>query len=638
MLGKEESTDPSHRSLPPEEVGKMDKLLNFLSQDEDEDEDEYVSEAEAEEELRRDGIEPLALRQQIKEILFPPAQVPVLAVQPFSTLNTEYDGEVLLDMADQISLRLSRYSQVVVRPLSSVLCFAEAAHDPVKLGKKLGADFVLTGDVLGEGENISVVARFNRVRDGAELWEGKYDGSVKQIFKIEDLITERVIRRLNLRLAKDELERLSQSHSENPDAYHKYRLARFHLNKYTKTSLEKAAELFAGAIGIDPRFAPAYAGLADCYIAAGMYNINPPMENFERGFAYARQAVRLDPTLVEAHTSKAYAHMCYGWNWGAAETAFRRAIELSPNYAPAHQGYAHLLGALGRFEEALVEIDRALELDPTSVFANTVRGFILYYGGRHEESRRQFYRARNINSHFDAAYYGLALSCEQLALAHLADDDAAAARDKFDEAEWAARRALKFSRNNSQKRALQAHIYALRKEQDKALCELAQLEALCKKEYVSPFHMAAIYAAQGRTDKAMSCLRKAYKLRDQWLVLLNVEPRFAPMRQDKRFRKLLRKLGFPSTARLPRGATLAAQALLPTVFISSAVLLATSAAGGVSRNSLLLTFVAALCGAASIYVSAELQKTLRTNNIILPTVKLAVARWWRQRPQRPQRR
>jgi TolB-like protein/Flp pilus assembly protein TadD len=635
MSGKEESTDPAARSLPPDDVGVMDKLLNVLSQDwdEGEDEDEYISEAEAEEELRREGIQPLALRQQLKELLFPPEQAPVLAVQPFSTLNTEDDGEVLLDMADQISLRLSRYSQVVVRPLSSVLCLSETARDPVKLGKKLGADFVLTGDVLGEGENISVVARFNRVRDGAELWEGKYDGSVKQIFKIEDLITERVIRRLNLHLAKDELARLTKSHSENPDAYHKYRLARCHLNKYTRTSLEKAAGLFGEAISLDPQFAPAHAGLADCYIAMGMYNITPPMENFERGFAHARDAVRLDPMLVEAHTSKAYAHMCYGWNWEAAESTFRKAIELNTNYAPAHQGYAHLLGALGRFEEALVEIDRAVELDPTSVFANTVRGFILYNAGRHEESRRQFYRARNINSHFDAAYYGLALSCEQLALAHLAGDDAAAARDKFDEAEWAARRALKFSRNNSQKRALQAHIYALRKEQDKALHELAQLEALCEKEYVSPFHMAAIYAAQGRTDKAITYLRKAYKLRDQWLVLLNVEPRFAPMRQDKRFKKLLRKLGFPSTARLPKGLALAAQALLPTFFISCAVLLVTSAASGVSRSSLLLTFATTLCVAASIFVSTELQKALRTNNIILPTIKLAVRRWWRQKPK-----
>ncbi|HEX8136786.1 MAG TPA: tetratricopeptide repeat protein [Pyrinomonadaceae bacterium] len=612
----------------------MDKLLNFLSQDCDEDEGEYMSEAEAEEELRREGVQPLALRQQIKELLFPPSQVPVLAVRPFSTLNTEQAGEVLLDMADQISLRLSRYRQVIVRPLSSVLCLSTDAHDPVKLGRKLGADFVLTGDILGEGEKISVVARFNRVRDGAELWEGKYDGSVNQIFKIEDLITERVIRRLNLRLAKDDLERLTKSHSENPDAYHKYRLARCHLNKYTRTSLEKAAELFKEAISSDPQFAPAHAGLADTYIAMGMYNIVPPMENFERGFAHARDAVRLDPTLVEAHTSEAYAHMCYGWNWECAESAFRKAIELNPNYAPAHQGYAHLLGALGRFQEAQAEIDRGLELDPTSVFANTVRGFILYYAGRYEESSQQFYRTRNLNSHFDAAYYGLALACEQLALAHLEAGDAASARDKFDEAEWAARCARKFSRNNSQKRALQAHIYALRKEQDKALHELAQLEALCEKEYVSPFHMATIYAAQGRIDKAIICLRKAYKLRDQWLVLLNVEPRFAPLRQDKRFKKLLRRLGFPSAARLPKRVALAARVLLPSVFISSAALLAMSAAGGVSRNSLLLSFATALCVAASTFVSAKLQKALRTNNIILPTIKLAVIRWWRQKTQR----
>lgn len=632
MSGKEESTDPVSRGLPPDNVGMVDKLLNFLSRDEDGDEDEYLSEAEAEEELRQKGVSLLALRQQVKEILFPPEQVPVIVVQPFSTLNTECDGEVVLDMSDQINFRLSRYRQVIVRPLSSILSLSESTSDPVQLGKKLEADFVLSGDVLGEGEEISVVTRFNRVRDGAELWEGKYDGSVKQIFKIEDLITERVVRRLNLRLAKDELERLTASHSDNPDAYHKYRLARFHLNKYTKTSLEKAAALFREAIGIDPLFAPAYAGLADTYIAIGMYNITPPMENFERGFAYARAAVRLDPTLVEAHTSKAYAHMCYGWNWEEAERAFRKAIEINPNYAPAHQGYAHLLSALGRFDEAVSEIKRALDLDRSSVFANTVYGFILYYAGNYEESRRQFYRTRNLNSHFDATYYGLALVCEQLALAQLEANDPAAAREKFDEAEWAARCARKFSRNNSQKRALQAHIYVLRNEQDKALQELTQLESLCEKEYVSPFHMATIYAAQGRSDRAIKCLRKAYKLRDQWLVLLNVEPRFALLRQDRRFKKLLRKLRFPAAARLPQRATRAARVLLPSLAVSCAALLAASAVVGVSKKSLLLAFASALWVAAAVFVLGELRKTLRANNIILPTIKLAVIRW-RQKPQ-----
>jgi tetratricopeptide (TPR) repeat protein len=632
MSGKEESTDDQvPRSLPPDDVCMMDKLLNFLSRDEDVD--DYLSEAEAEAELRREGVNLLDSRRQVKEILFPPERVPVVVIQPFSTLNTECDGEVVLDMADQITLRLSRYREVIVRPLSSVLLLLDDTRDPLQLGKKLDADFVLTGDVLGEGEEISVVTRFSRVRDGAELWQGKYDGSVKQIFKIEDLITERVVRRLNLRLAKDELERLTHNHTENPDAYHKYRLARFHLNKYTKTSLENAAELFREAINLDPQFAPAYAGLADSYIAMGMYNIMPPMEKFERGFAYARAAVRLDPTLVEAHTSKAYAHMCYGWNWGEAERAFRKAIEINPNYAPAHQGYAHLLSALGRFDEAVVEIQRALDLDRVSVFANTVYGFILYYARRYEDSRRQFYRARNLNSHFDAAYYGLALACEQLALAHQESGDAAAAREKFDEAEWAARCARKFSRNNSQKRALQAHIYFLRKERDKALQELTQLESLCEKEYVSPFHMATIYAAQGRTDRAIKCLRKAYKLRDQWLVLLNVEPRFAPLRQDRRFKKLLRKLRFPSAARLPQRAASAARMLLPSVAASCAVLLAASMAGSLSKNSVLMAFAAALWVAAAVFVSGEFQKTLRANNIILPTIKLAVIRWWRQKPQ-----
>jgi tetratricopeptide (TPR) repeat protein len=624
--------DPSPVENTPGQPSSMDKLLNFLS--DDDDEEEAMSEAAAEEELRQSGIQPLAVRQKIKDILFAPPQAPVLVIHPFSTLNTEYNGEVLLDMADQISLRLSRFNQVIVRPPSSVLGLSHDIQDPVKLARTLGADFVLTGNILGDGEKFSLVARFSRVRDGAELWEGKYDGSVKRIFEVEDFIAERVIRRLNLRLAKNDLERLTKSHSENPDAYHKYRLGRFHLNQYTKTSLENAAELFKGAISLDSAFAPAHAGLADCYIAKGMYNIASPMESFGRGFAHAQDAIRRDATLVEAHTSKAYSYMLYGWNWEAAESTFKKAIELNPNYAPAHQGYAHLLGALGRFQEAMDEIDRALDLDPTSAFANTVRGFILYYAGSYEESRQQFYRSRNINSYFDALYYGLALACEQLALACLEKGETRAARKKFDEAEWAARRALKFSRNNSQKRALQAHIHELRKEQGKALDELSQLEVLCAKEYVSPFHMATIYAAQGRTDRAITYLKKAYKLRDQWLVLLNVEPRFASLRHDRRFKKLIQKLNFPSASRLPKRVGLAARILLPSVLMSGVALFAVSVFGKVSRDSLLLALAVGLSTAACALALIEFRKFLRAYNIIiLPTIKLSGRRLWRHERQ-----
>jgi tetratricopeptide (TPR) repeat protein len=626
----EDLNDPSAVENTSGQPGLMDKLLNFLSAEEDED--DALSEAEAEEEFRQRGIQPLAVRQKVKDILFAPPQVPVLVIQPFATLNTEYDGQILLDIADQVSLRLSRYRQVIVRPPSSVRALSDDFQDPVKLGRKLGADFILTGNILGEGGKLSVVTRFNRVRDGAELWEGKYESTVERIFEVEDLITDRVIRRLDLRLAQAEPGRLAKNHSENSTAYHKYRLGHFHLNQQTKASLEKAASLFEEAIRLDPWFAPAHAALADCRIMQGVYNIAPPMEKFERGFVHAQDALWRNTELVEAHTSKAYAYMCYGWNWEAAESSFKDAIELNPNYARAHLGYAHLLGALGRFSEAIVEIDRAITLDPTSAFARNVRGFILYYDRRYEESMQQFYSARNVDPHSDVTYYGLALACEQLALACLERGAVQEAGKKFDEAKWAARKAVKLSRNNSQKRALQAHIYVMRNDQDDAFNELSQLEALCAKEYVSPFHMGAIYAAQGKIDKAIKCLKKAYRLRDQWLVLLNVDPRFASLHHDRRFKRLIRKLNFPSVSRPPKKVSLMIRVVLPAVLVSCLMLSMASVLVGLTKGSLIMTFAMMLYTATMGLVITEFQKFLRSYNLTLPTIRISVnrscQRWW----------
>jgi tetratricopeptide (TPR) repeat protein len=414
----------------------------------------------------------------------------------------------------------------------------------------LGADFVLSGEVLREGEQISATTQLINVHDGTKLCDVKYHGRFQEIFVVENLISEMVIQRLNLHLTKAERKRLSGVHAKNPSAYHAYKLGRFYLNHFPKEPLDKAIKYFLEAKDHVSTFAIACSGLADAFTAKGIYNIGSPKESFKEALNYARQALASDPTLAEAYASLGYAYMCYERNWKAAEEAFTQALKLNPNYPLARQGLSHLLGAMGRFPEAFREIDRALTLDPTSPMINAVRGFILYYARRPQEGRTHLSRAVMINRQFDVFYYALALVCEQIALASRQSGDVAGERKMFIEAEKAAHRAIKYSLSNSQKLALRAHLYALQEENEKARLVLKQLNELRATEYVSPFHLATVYAAQGMLEEALELLEEAFENHDQWMMLLNVEPRFEVLRRDERsrakFEDLIQRLHFPS--------------------------------------------------------------------------------------------
>lgn len=365
-----------------------------------------------------------------------------------------------------------------------------------------------------------------------------------------------------------QVETIINKNKQKSEASQKYELGRSYLNlflkQFTKDSLDflkKASEYFSEAKDLDENLAEAHSGLAACAIVGGLYNIAPPEESFAKALEPARKALAINDRLAEAHTSLAYAYMCYKWDWSAAESEYKKALEIDPDYALARQGLAHWLGAMERFEEALTEIDRALEIEPKSLMINVVRGFILYYEGEdYEESWKQFLKTRKLDPRFDATYYGLALACEPLALAYMDKGESEEAKKMFDKAEWAARRAVRLSHGNPVKIAAQAHVHALSGEEDKARQELQQLIALSTVEYVSPFQIATIYAAMVTTcpalensnqaleyyEQALKYLEKAYKTRDQWIVLLNVEPRFTILHEDERFKKLIRNLDFPT--------------------------------------------------------------------------------------------
>lgn len=454
----------------------------------------------------------------------------VIAVLPFRTDEVDTPEGAPLYLADPLISRLSVIPRIIVRPANAIGKYRHASKDLVTAGRELKADYVLGGSVSRTGGRVRVVARLLSVRSSATLLETEYEESWPDILTLEDSICTQVVSRLNLRLTPSEWQCMMKRHTGIPEAYRKYNLGRFHWNKFTDKSFSNAIACFKQAIEIDHHYARAFAGIADCYTWMGILNLYPPEKTFREAKKWAERALKLDCTLAEAHSSLAYTHLCYDWDWAAAEAEFQRAIELSPNYVTAHQGYAHLLAVMGRFDEALSEIERALQVDPYSLIINVVKGVILYEARQYDMSLKQFLETVKLDNKFDATYYGLALVYGKVG--------------KFSEASKAARIAYRLSSYMPVKKTVMAYNHAMSDEVDKAQQELRELNELRtrKNSYVSPFHMALIYAALDKVGQAFECLEEAFKDRDQWLVFLKVEPRLDVLRKYQQFQEMLVRL------------------------------------------------------------------------------------------------
>jgi tetratricopeptide (TPR) repeat protein len=456
----------------------------------------------------------------------------VIAVLPFRTDEAGEAEGVPLYLADPLISRLSVIPQVIVRPANATSRYRHVSEDLVTAGRELKADYVLGGSVNRVGGRVRATAQLMSVHSSATLLETECEESWQNILTLEDSICAQVVSRLNLRLTPGEWQRMMKRHTEILEAYQKYNLGRFHWNKFTDESFSTAITCFKQAIEVDHNYARAFAGIADCYTWMGILNLYPPEKTFREAKKWAERALELDRTLAEAHTSLAYTRLCYDWDWTAAEAEFRHAIELGPNYATAHQGYAHLLAVMGRFDEALAEVERALRIDPHSLIINVVKGVILYEARRYDSSLKQFLETVELDNKFDATYYGLALVYGKVG--------------KFSEARKAARIAYKLSRYMPVKKTVMAYNHAMSDEVDKAQQELRELNEsrTQKNSYISPFHMALIYAALNKVDQAFECLEEAFKDRDQWLVFLKVEPRLDALRKYQQFQEMLLRLNF----------------------------------------------------------------------------------------------
>lgn len=462
----------------------------------------------------------------------------VLAVPALGSPQASGRAVETLPKADRLGLAgtlinmIGKHERLVVRPFTAISNHTALSLRPTVIGQREKADYVLDWGGGVAGERLLVSAQLVGALNGEPLGEKRfYDESLSNVYQISGQISRHIASDLGLKSPVDMLERGKHRYTKDRDAVHSYNLGRFYWNKFTEPDFVKAISKFEYCIRRDPGFAEAYTGLADCYTWMGILNMRSPQETFKMARERARQALLRDDGIAEAHTSLAFTEMYFDWNWEGAEERFLHAISLNPNYETAYQGLAQLMMALMRFDEALAAIDQALLIHPKSFIINVAKGIILYEAERFDECIEQFKETIELNPKYDASYYGLALALEQ--------------KGRLKEAEKESRRAIVRSKRNPIKLTGRGHIHALLNETRQAGKVLDELNSLRRThQYVSPFHMALMYAALGETDRAFDFLEQAYEDKDQWLTLLRSEPRLKELRCDPRFRSLVLRLNW----------------------------------------------------------------------------------------------
>ncbi|TET25767.1 MAG: hypothetical protein E3J76_01025, partial [Candidatus Aminicenantes bacterium] len=290
-----------------------------------------------------------------------------IAVLPFADLSPQKDQEYFCDgMTDDIITKLSGINELKVISRTSVMRYKNSHKDIKEIGQELSVATVLEGSIQKEKDKIRINAQLINMEDGFHLWAETYDRKLASIFDIQDEISKAITEALRIELIDKEKALLVKRYTKNLEAYNLYLKGRYFWNKRTEEGYQKSLEYFQEAIEKDPTYASAYTGIADYYNLLGYYDYLPPKEAFPKAKAAAEKALEMDETLAEAYNSLAMVKENYDWDWKGAEREYRRAIELNPNYATAHQWYAGYLGAMGRHDESIAENKQAQELDPLS--------------------------------------------------------------------------------------------------------------------------------------------------------------------------------------------------------------------------------------------------------------------------------
>jgi serine/threonine protein kinase/tetratricopeptide (TPR) repeat protein len=454
-----------------------------------------------------------------------------LAVLPVENLTGDTTQVYLADgMTDQFFTDLAQVKALKVISRASVAVSQQTPQTAQQVARALQVDAVLTGSLRRTGDSLRLSVQLISMRDGQALWATSYDRAARDIPRVHSEAARAMLQHTGIEATAEERVRLGAARTVDPGAFALYTRGRYSWNKRDPVALKKAQGFFIQAIDIDPTYAAAYAGLADTYNQLG-YGLNlPPWEAFPKAKKAASDALQQDSSNAEAHVALGYATMYYDWDWTGAERDFRTAVALNPSWATAHEEYSLFLLAMGRFDEAESEVQQAVRLDPLSAPIAGQAGWVSHYRGRQAEAAARLEAAVAMDSVNSVWHFQLGRVYQ--------------AQGRYPDA----LKEYGLARNSGSVTGIGAmgNLEGILGNRAQARKALAALDSMGKAgKYVSPYVVALVYTGLGDKDAAFVWLNKAVDERTHWLVWLNRDPRWIPLRSDPRFRELGRRVGLP---------------------------------------------------------------------------------------------
>jgi len=455
----------------------------------------------------------------------------VVAVLPFENLSHDPDQEFFSEgLTQDIATQVGKLNpdRLTVIPRSLVARYKGRTLPPKEIGKELNADYLVQGSVQRWLDRVRVTVELIQAQDQTDVWTENYDRELKDVLAVQDSVVRSIADQIHIALAEEQEKRLASPRQLNPEAYEAYLKGRYYWNKRTGASMQKAEQYFQQAIDLDPNYAAAYSGLADCNSGLTWHGFKSPSEALPKAYAAARKALEIDPDSAEAHASLGLA-MSHRWDWAGAEAEFRRGLQVDPQYANAHHWYGDYLSMQGRHDEAIAEARRALQLDPLNLMISTWVGLRYYLAHDYSRAIDQNRGSVDLDPNFAAAHLVLGENYVQAGL--------------HSEAVQELKRAANLSGGSPLYTAQVGVALAVAGRQRDALRKAHELETMSKTRYVSPYGLAQIYAALNRKDDTFKWLQTSYDDHAVWMGYLAVDPIFDRYRSDERFKDLLRRIG-----------------------------------------------------------------------------------------------
>lgn len=462
-----------------------------------------------------------------------PANRVMIAVLPFQNLGggaqLEYvcDGfteELITEMAALDPQRLG----IIAR--TSAMVYKTGGISVRDIGRELGVEYVVEGSVLFVPDKSRITVQLIRVSDQSHVWAHTYDGKIDNLLDVEQEISRTVAEEVNVHVSLVR-QRSSARVPSDPEAYRLYIEGRELWHRRTQQDLERSVELFEEAVKRDPKYARAYAAIADSYNQLGYLGFRPIGVTIPKAQQAAQHALELDPQLADAHAALGFLNAMWTWEWKQAEFQYQRALELDPNYVPAHHYYALFLASAGRLKEAEEQMAIAQKLDPLEPSVNSGSAYVLYFDRQYDKSIEFCQRALKQDPNYAIAHALLGWNYVQL--------------KRTPEGINELNRALESAPENTLYLATLGRAYVLSQQNTEAQHLVQQLDELSKHKWVGASTQAIIYAARGDRDSAISWLNVAAKQEDGFLLWLKVTPEFDPLRDDPRFKQLVQQVGLP---------------------------------------------------------------------------------------------